>query len=530
MRALPSRFLFAALSGLAACGGSTQLRGPSAPRDASATDAHADAADVCLVPDGRPVDPTEPQLVDLDLVLMVDNSGSMAQNQLQFVAQLDSLVTRLRTPTCVARSAPQGPVIPCSAPDAIPRFAVLRSLHVGVLSSDLGAPVSGGAPRVPGCPNNGDDGLLDPIARGASEGAHLPWLYVVTDLGVPLDTVPGTGLQECSTIRTDTSEYPPFLRFCGAGSDDACGGERDERRFSHLVRCNAALSSGGCGLESQLESVYRALRVRRADPGADPSVEPNAGFLRPDAFLALVLLTDEEDGSVRDGSERYPTVLGPADARSVYDARDGSWAPTTDLNRRFYQYPAACGAQDPTWPLERYHDPSDATRGFLGLKPGHPERVLFAAIAGVPLALPTLPGSTPERELLDWDALLGPPGPGGVDDFCGRNASAAMEQDTPQGPISMRHNNPDTACPRRGAGEIPACYREGATSSCNTYVAVPSRRIVEVARRFDQAPLCDGQPCHNGFVRSICAENFAPAADELLRRLQQRFTVQFGCR
>ena len=54
--------------------------------------------------------------------------------------------------------------------------------------------------------------------------------------------------------------------------------------------------------------------------------------------------------------------------------------------RSTYLYQSG-SAQDPTWPLDRYIDVSDPSRGFLGLKPGHPEKVVFAAITGAPIHL-----------------------------------------------------------------------------------------------------------------------------------------------
>jgi len=60
--------------------------------------------------------------------------------------------------------------------------------------------------------------------------------------------------------------------------------------------CIAALGDQGCGFEGQLKSVRWAL-----DPLNTPS--SNAGFLRPDAFLAVVLLTNEDDCSLPDDSD-----------------------------------------------------------------------------------------------------------------------------------------------------------------------------------------------------------------------------------
>jgi hypothetical protein len=72
---------------------------------------------------------------------------------------------------------------------------------------------------------------------------------------------------------------------------------------------------------------------------------------------------------------------------------------------------------------------------------------------------------------------------------------------------------------------VPACRRQGSTYDmtrpCSNaqYMAFPSRRIVEVARRFDEAPLCNGQPCRNGMVASICSANYAVSMIGIVRRV-----------
>jgi hypothetical protein len=59
--------------------------------------------------------------------------------------------------------------------------------------------------------------------------------------------------------------------------------------------CIAALGEQGCGFEGQLKSVRWAL-----DPANLP--DENQGFLRPDAYLGVVLITNEDDCSVPDAS------------------------------------------------------------------------------------------------------------------------------------------------------------------------------------------------------------------------------------
>lgn len=57
--------------------------------------------------------------------------------------------------------------------------------------------------------------------------------------------------------------------------------------------CQAQIGDAGCGFEAPLFAIQRAL------DGTNPQ---NAGFLRPDADLAIVILTDEDDCSASDPS------------------------------------------------------------------------------------------------------------------------------------------------------------------------------------------------------------------------------------
>jgi hypothetical protein len=71
----------------------------------------------------------------------------------------------------------------------------------------------------------------------------------------------------------------------------------------------AQIGDKGCGFESQFEAVeyalMRAMQPRGSGVGSDPD---NGGFLRPDARLAVVMLTNEDDCSVAPDS----LLLDPA--------------------------------------------------------------------------------------------------------------------------------------------------------------------------------------------------------------------------
>ena len=78
-----------------------------------------------------------------------------------------------------------------------------------------------------------------------------------------------------------------------------------------VFTCIAALGQAGCGFEHQLAAVLRAL-------GADGSPAPaeNEGFLRPDALLAIVVLTNEDDCSEVPGIPLFDSTVNGTSSRS----------------------------------------------------------------------------------------------------------------------------------------------------------------------------------------------------------------------
>jgi hypothetical protein len=68
--------------------------------------------------------------------------------------------------------------------------------------------------------------------------------------------------------------------------------------ISDAFTCIAALGDQGCGFEGQLKSVRWAL-----DPDSTP--DGNQGFLRKQAYLAVILITNEDDCSVPDDSDLF---------------------------------------------------------------------------------------------------------------------------------------------------------------------------------------------------------------------------------
>jgi hypothetical protein len=95
-----------------------------------------------------------------------------------------------------------------------------------------------------------------------------------------------------------TSPLNPGQTFLQASNNQAVKNYTGD--IADAFTCIAALGEQGCGFEGQLKSVRWAL-----DPNNVP--DGNQGFLRPEAYLAVILITNEDDCSVPDDS----TLLDP---------------------------------------------------------------------------------------------------------------------------------------------------------------------------------------------------------------------------
>jgi hypothetical protein len=151
--------------------------------------------------------------------------------------------------------------------------------------------------------------------------------------------------------------------------------------IADVFSCIAALGQNGCGFEHQFESVLRAL-------GADGAKGPaeNVNFLRDDAYLAIVMITNEDDCSAPPNSDLFSTTTG-----TLSD-------PLGPLQSyRCNQYGHLCNGQQPprspATPMTLENCTSaedgrllrvkDVVAAMKGLK-ADPNKVLVAAIAGPP--------------------------------------------------------------------------------------------------------------------------------------------------
>ncbi|HTB56472.1 MAG TPA: hypothetical protein VLC06_01290 [Polyangia bacterium] len=175
---------------------------------------------------------------EIDILFMIDDSSSMTSMQQKLLLQLPTFMQ-------VLQNLPTG----------------LPSLHVAVVSSDMGAPSD--VQDSIGCTISGQDGAF----QSAPEGACT-----------------GTTLTAGSNFISDVDNMPNFTDPIGS-----------------VFQCIALLGASGCGFEHQLAAIDRALGSDGL--GAPPS--QNSGFLRPEAYLGIVMLTNEDDCSAPDNTTIY---------------------------------------------------------------------------------------------------------------------------------------------------------------------------------------------------------------------------------
>jgi hypothetical protein len=115
--------------------------------------------------------------------------------------------------------------------------------------------------------------------------------------------------------------------------------------------CIASVGTAGCGFEHQLESVNQALTA---------GVPENHGFLRDDAVLAVVFLTDEDDCSAPPDTDLFITAKNGTDY-----SQPGNYGPFNSF--RCTQFGVLSGNQPLPWPTTgSYSDPEPAPAVEIG--------------------------------------------------------------------------------------------------------------------------------------------------------------------
>jgi hypothetical protein len=232
----------------------------------------------------------------VDILLDIDNSRSMADKQAVLALALSDLVQQLVNPPCVDPNGQLDPVVPASPMDPCPpglrrQYTPVQDIHLGIISSSIGGHGADAcAASSPDTATNDDKGHL--LARTAPDGS-----------GTPIPTYEDKGFLA----------WDPAAKYSPPGASDPVA---MTTTFKDMV---LGVGQIGCGYESQLESWYRFL----ADPepydtiavDASGSAAPQgidsvllqqrADFLRPDSMLTVVMLSDEDDCSIREYGQYF---------------------------------------------------------------------------------------------------------------------------------------------------------------------------------------------------------------------------------
>jgi hypothetical protein len=398
----------------------------------------------------------------VDILFMIDNSGSMSEEQRKLSMVLPILVAALASGNLNGMPKPAGMKTD---------FPPVQSLHIGVVSSDMGV---NGAPSQNSCGDRsfipterdtrtstmrvnkpvGDDGILQVDTVVAVDGIWGP--DRVTNMTTEL--VPGD--PTCQGIT-----FPANARYI----DFMAGG--DANAAAHRFGCVAKRGRNGCGLEQQLEATLKALtppdstiKFTAVSPNGhgnpkNPANPPgfNQGFLREDSILAIVIVSDEEDCSSPDAS------------RALFD---GSMMTVNGgINVR-------CGLRENQGllhPVSRFID------GIKALKPpAYMDRLIVTGIVGIPVTANT--GAKTHTGAAALDMILNRP--------------------DMQFMVMRNQANTDDA-------PVPTCTSEDGAGD-----AAPGRRYLELIKAFGE----------NGVVTSICEDEYQSLLQVLIKKIADQLT------
>ena len=261
----------------------------------------------------------------IDVVFVIDNSGTMGEEQLNLAANFPLLIDQLQTLTDSAG------------------FPVTPSVNIMVTTTDFGHPLCTPFQKPDYTPRRGA-----PVYEGCNARINR---FTGLDPSDPLI------IEEACTTNcpVDVAPGDQFLHFDSQAAN--VPGMDPAMDAAKALSCIGPQGIDGCGYEAPLETMLQAINPEAC--WNDPTKEEcqadlewgqfNQPFLRDGALLALVIVTDEADCSVA--------------------APNGYSYFTNDMMTQYWEVNPHSGTPQPSMPCGPMHDSAFAASMF-GSMPG----------------------------------------------------------------------------------------------------------------------------------------------------------------
>jgi hypothetical protein len=419
----------------------------------------------------------------IDLLFVIDNSGTMGEEQLNLARNFPLLVQELEN-----LEAEGGGMLGAN-------------VNIMVTTTDFGNPLC--KPFAPDEPEKGA-----PVATACT--TRLDSFTGLAQINPPNYEQACTDV--CAAPGIEPLDGDLIIHFEDGGIDnvppvppaDINNDGIEDSPVAQALACIGPQGIDGCGYEAQLEAMMQALNPLASwncgspdDPAACPNGGVNRPFLREGAVLAIAMVTDETDCSVKDYSiMTEPDYMNELDGDPLPSSaicwNAGVTCNGPDANGVYVN----CFSDDDDGvmhPLSRYTD-------FLieYMREGLDKEVVMLGILGVPPVTEHNPD--PPHEPID----------GGVHDLVYRKWREVdiLEEDMMVGI--------DAAYQQWAYGIGPGCTGEDAMGNV-TGQAIPAPRIIEVCEslNYDDRVRC----C----IESVCDDDFSPAISCLTDVIQDVF-------
>jgi len=222
----------------------------------------------------------------VDLLLVVDNSLSMGDKQQKLAQEMPALIKALTNPDIDPKTGK-------------PKWKPIADLHVGVISTSLGSHgTSACDPRVTNTHNDDRGHLLPREGEGV---VGCPVMTSATALSWAFDPRRTPGTMYSGAIGSVPMQTLSSCLVQSAG-EDGCGYESTWESVYHFlidpapyasadVKCTFGSSGDACG--------NNKIEVKGID--SELIAQRNA-FLRKDSLLAVIVISDENDASLKPAS------------------------------------------------------------------------------------------------------------------------------------------------------------------------------------------------------------------------------------